>query len=119
MIFGVIYLAHRIIFAIHYGYWSGEDIDHANGDQLDNTPKNLREATHSENCKNVAAKVGSSGVRGAYLQPSGKYQAKICKDGKQIHLGYFEKASDAGDAYNKAAEQLHGNFAFKNRGNRT
>lgn len=45
------YLAHRVAMLITYGKWP-EEVDHKNGDSLDNRLDNLREVTHAENCRN-------------------------------------------------------------------
>lgn len=51
---GVLYGAHRIIFLMHHGYLP-DYIDHADGNRLNNSIDNLREATASENCYNKSA----------------------------------------------------------------
>ena len=87
-------------------------VDHINGNGLDNRKENLRLATQSQNQHNARRRVdnpsGYKGVR-AY-KDTGKYQARITCSGKQYHLGYFETAIEAHNAYCAASEKLHGKF---------
>lgn len=48
------FMAHRIIWAMHYGKWPESGIDHINGDRLDNRIDNMRDETQFANCKNAA-----------------------------------------------------------------
>ena len=86
----------------------GLDVDHKNGDGLDNRRENLRVATHQQNMMNMRRAFGSKGVcptRG------GKYRAYIVKNAKQKSLGVFSTKAEAQTAYNAAAETLFGEFA--------
>ena len=40
---------HRLVWAVYYGRWPVGQLDHINGDRLDNHIENLREVSHSEN----------------------------------------------------------------------
>ena len=88
-------------------------VDHINGNGLDNQRNNLRLCTHQQNCFNKNAqknnKLGIKGVRRrADLK---KFQAQIQINGKAIHLGYFNVLGDADSAYRKAEERYFGEFA--------
>jgi hypothetical protein len=102
-------LMHRELLGLTTG--DGKQADHKNGNGLDNRRENLRIATPQENMRNVRG-TASSGIKGAYRQGS-RWRAKIAVDGKQIHLGYFDTAEEAGAAYAKAAEQYFGEFHCK------
>ena len=75
------YMAHRIIWAMFYGYWPKNMIDHIDGDRSNNRISNLREATPSQNAINSKIKsTNSCGVKGIYkknnvwvVQINGKY----------------------------------------------
>jgi len=101
-------LLHRMIMNAP----DGMDVDHINGDKLDNRKSNLRICTRQENLMNVAKKKNNtSGFKGVcFDKQSQKFKAQIRIDGKQKFLGLFEKAEDAHEAYKKAAVKLHGEF---------
>ena len=64
-IFGRIYRAHRVCFAIHHGYWPEGPIDHINGNKSDNRICNLREVSKAQNGLNRGLNANNtSGCRG-------------------------------------------------------
>lgn len=89
--------AHRVIWAIHYGSWPDDQIDHINGVSDDNRIKNLRVVTNAENSRNKSMqKNNTSGVMGVYwCKDISKWKAQIQCNGKSIHLGYFTSKDDA------------------------
>lgn len=93
-----------------------ERVDHINGDTLDNRRSNLRLASHAENQRNRGKCAdNSSGYKGvSWQEHAQRWKAKITVDGKQRHLGYFDSAEDAARAYDRAARELHGEFARLN-----
>jgi hypothetical protein len=108
MIDGKQYKVHRVIFYMHYGYFPKE-VDHINGNRIDNRIENLRGCTRSENMRN---KIGTSktGFKGVYNNHKG-FMATIKVNGKKIYLGTFKFAEEASGAYDKAAKQYFGEFA--------
>lgn len=107
------YWAHRVIWAIHYGEWPEDQIDHVDNDGLNNRLSNLREATASENQRNQGArKTNKSGYKGVSWHSRDKaFHAQISVDGKQISLGLHATAEAAHAAYCEAAKKYHGEFA--------
>lgn len=106
---------HRVVLerVIGRSLKNGEFTDHVNGDKLDNRRGNLRIATRVENQQNRGKRVdNTSGVKGVSRhRASGKWQAEIQANGKQIYLGLFTTPKAAHEAYCKAAQELHGEFA--------
>ena len=109
---GCIYQLHRIIFLMHRGYLP-EQIDHIDGNGLNNDIENLRAANHGQNQHNKGAqKNNTSGFKGvSWNKKSQKWQAFIKLDGKQRYLGYFDTPDAAHEAYKAAATKLHNEFA--------
>lgn len=90
-------------------------IDHIDGNKLNNKRGNLRQCSQAENSRNTRlAKNNSSGFKGVSLDVNGKWRARIWKDRKEIRIGTFSKIEDAVAAYDKAALELHGEFASPN-----
>jgi hypothetical protein len=73
------------------------EVDHVNGDTLDNHRENLRLATHGQNAQNVEARVHSkSGIRGvSWNKARAMWVAQVQLDGEYHHFGYFATAEDA------------------------
>lgn len=103
-------LLHRVILDAP----AGVDVDHINGDGLDNRRANLRLATESENLRNQGKhKNNKSGYKGVHLY-KGKWVAQIQHHGRHHHLGVYDDPVEAARAYDKAANELHGTFAKPN-----
>jgi hypothetical protein len=113
---GHVYMHHLIFFLDKLPRGSGIEIDHINGNGLDNRRANLRLCTRAENSWNRGLQSNnSSGYKGVcWNKRRKKWMAGIKVDGKSKHLGLFLKAEDAARAYNKAAKKQYGDFARLN-----
>jgi len=89
-----------------------EQVDHINGDGLDNRRANLRLATNTENQHNSRKpKTNTSGYKGVYwYKPTQKWCARIRVNGQRLHLGYFADPVAAARMYDRAALYFHGEF---------
>ncbi|EPY4328991.1 HNH endonuclease [Klebsiella variicola] len=107
---GRLYLAHRLAWAIFYGAWPDDEIDHISGIKTDNRIDNLRVVSTRVNCKNKRiCRKNESGVTGVYWYKSRNlWRAKITVDGKHKHIGYFSSIEDA----KKARVEAQKNFGF-------
>ena len=83
-------LLHRQILAVP----EGMEVDHKDGNRLNNSRINLREASRSLQSINALHTGGESKQRGVYRNKR-HWCAKIGVAGKQIHLGTFPTISDA------------------------
>lgn len=111
-IFNKQYLSHRIVWAINYGSWPTNQIDHINGNRSDNVITNLRQVDNKLNSKNQKrSKLNTSGVTGVYwYKKYSKWKAQIMFEGKSKHLGYFEDIQSAIIARKQAEQE----FGFHN-----
>ncbi len=113
---------HRLIM----GAKKGEQIDHKDHNGLNNQKHNLRICTHAENSKNRRS-YGSSKYLGVHkfeysrtFKRKGNtvtysyWRARIKSGEKYISLGTHKNEEDAARAYDKAATELHGEFANLN-----
>lgn len=91
----------------------GMEVDHKNGDMLDNRRSNLRVCTREQNAANQRIPVtNTSGLKGvSWNKHAGRYGARIRIDGKARHLGYFDTPEAAHAAYCAAAVERRGEFA--------
>jgi len=75
---------HRLAWRLHYGKWPDGQIDHINGDSLDNRLENLRDVTPLENCKNkIAVRFGRHPL--GIKKRRSKYCAEAWLLGKRIN----------------------------------
>ncbi len=89
------------------GAGKGVEVDHRDGDGLNNVKANLRAATHAENMGNRRRNANNtSGFKGVSAK-KGRWLARLA--GKDI--GLFDSPEEASEAYKKAAEKKYGEFA--------
>ena len=92
------------------------EVDHWDGNGLNNTRRNLRIATHSQNAHSVRHVRGVSRFRGVCRASNrGKpWEARIRRNGPRIYLGTFDTEEEAAMAYDAAAKEFFGEFAALN-----
>lgn len=88
----------------------GKEIDHIDGNGLNNQKSNLRVCTHAQNMKNmIAHKDSRSGLRG--VSPSGKkWQVRITNNYKEKYIGTYNSKLEAYQAYCDACTKYHGDY---------
>jgi hypothetical protein len=91
----------------------GHNVDHIDGDGLNNRRSNLRFATTAQNSANRGKqKNNTSGFKGVRWHKRDKrWRAVIGINGKTKQIGSFKTPEAAYDAYCAAARELHGVFA--------
>ena len=104
--------AHRIAWALHTGAWPKDQIDHINGIKTDNRACNLREATNSQNGKNLKlSKANKTGVAGVcWSERYQNYRVYIKVDHKQKYLGTFKNFDDAVKSRHEAEYKYFGEW---------
>jgi len=91
-------------------------VDHINGNGLDNRRENLRICTNTENLRNRGKdRDNTSGYKGVVIKKGEKkFRAQIRVNQKTIHLGSFSTPEEAARAYDDAAREYFGEFAWTN-----
>jgi hypothetical protein len=106
-------LMHRLILDAP----SDMQVDHINGDRLDNRRSNLRICTIAENRRNrrIDGRNNSTGFKGV-IKATGyeRWRAEIRLNSQTIRLGRFGSPEEAARAYDEAARKYHGEFARLN-----
>jgi hypothetical protein len=110
---------HRTTVRMHRVIMDAPDnleVDHIDGDGLNNQRSNLRLATRSQNQANCPlSSRNSSGYKGVYrYRPNGRWTARLRKGDRLLHLGCFDDREEAARAYDVAALEYWGEFARLN-----
>lgn len=97
------------------GFPIGLEVDHRDGNGLNNVRSNLRICTASQNKMNMRIS-NKRGFKGVTFIPNRKlpWRVGITKDRIAKHVGYYASLREAAMAYNKAAKKLFGKFARLN-----
>lgn len=114
-ILGTKYQAHRVIWKFAYGV-DPDTVDHRDGDQGNNRLVNLRDCSNAENSRNYVKPTGSSRYRGVCWVKRDSAWASRISDGRggKRSLGNYTDEVEAAKAYDRAARELHGEFATLN-----
>jgi hypothetical protein len=105
-------LMHRLILNAPKGI----QVDHKNGNGLDNRRRNLRLCTNQENHMNEQKhKRASSRYKSVcFCKQTERWSANIMRDGKRVWLGRHDTEEEAALTYDKAAKEIFGQFANLN-----
>jgi hypothetical protein len=105
---------HRILLAPED---PGLDVDHINGNTIDNRRSNLRDATPPENQWNARTpRTNTSGFRGVSWDKQHQcWRVRVGVNGKRLHIGLFDDFDEACAVRIAAEQKYHGAFAFSNR----
>jgi hypothetical protein len=95
---------------------SNIDVDHINGNRLDNRRENLRFCNQSQNLANSKLQVNNtSGYKGVcWNKRIKKWHSQVGSRKNRKNLGEFNTAEEAAKAHDEAAKKLYGEFAKLN-----
>jgi len=109
------YPVHRIIFAIHNNTtdFLGKQIDHIDGNALNNCPQNLRLASASQNQFNrKRQKNNATGHKNiSFIKKSNRYHCAIRVNGKDIFVGLFDTIKEAVIKRDLKTKELMGEYS--------
>ena len=92
---------------------AGLQVDHIDGNGLNDQQPNLRVCTKAENgCNQQLRKTTISGFKGvSWITDEQRWRAQIGVGGRRLHLGRFDTPEEAHAAYCAAAIRSYGEFA--------
>ena len=103
--------AHRLAFVLVTGAWPVGVVDHIDGNKSNNRWGNLRDVARQVNAQNQLRAHRSnrtSGLIGASFHgKSGRWAASISINSKSRHLGLFDTAQAAHEAYLTSKRAIH------------
>lgn len=102
----------HIVFLFATGRWPVLQIDHINGNSLDDRISNLREASPTQNAWNHKTRAKASTCpMGVRKLPSGRFQARIAVEKRKVCIGTFDSEIQAEQAYQQKRKELFGEYA--------
>ena len=108
------YLIHRIIWLLEKGSMPENNIDHINGNRLDNRISNLREADHRKNNGNQDIHRKGALVGAHFNKAVGRWYAVISIKKRKVSLGRCETSQQAHQRYMACANALRENSMLNN-----
>lgn len=112
-VFGATFKRSRVIFAMAHGRWPEPCVDHIDGDSLNDSIANLREASNSQNNANAKDRKRANGLpRGVVQTKQGRFLARLqAGSHRGRSLGTFDTPEEAQAVYMQAKKETFGEFA--------
>lgn len=104
-----LYKAHHLAWLYVHGVMPTHQIDHIDGNAMNNAIENLRDCPQSTNMQNLrsARKDNKLGLLGVCERHDGKFIAQIAKGGFYKFIGVFDDPHVAHQAYLETKRKLH------------
>jgi len=109
-------LLHRVAFVLMTGDWPLHEVDHINGDRLDNRWTNLRSVSGAQNRRNACGYGKTSEYIGVCWNSSlGGYMARVHHNGESHYCGFsVDDPARLARQRDKKAKELFGEYARLN-----
>jgi HNH endonuclease len=106
------FMEHRLIFMMHHGYFP-QEVDHIDGNKLNNKIENLRSASHLENLRNQKIRINNvSGHKNVgWASREQKWRVRLTVNRKDKHIGYFDDRELADLVAVEATNKFHKEFS--------
>lgn len=106
------FLAHRLAFLMMTGSIPDE-VDHLDGDRINNSWSNLRAASRTENCHNTSLRVNNkSGFKNVNWHPGmRKWEVQVRVEGMKCRFGYYDDIELADLVAQEVRSKYHKEFA--------
>jgi len=115
---GPYYYMHRLIAKLMFDIPEGYEVDHINGNSLDNRRSNIRIVTHRQNMLNVKKRKDTTSKYQGVSWVSGKrkkhWYAYCFEHGHQVCIGYFHTEIEAAKARDETVKTIYGKHAHLN-----
>jgi hypothetical protein len=102
-----LYYAHRLAWLYVHGQYPKDQIDHLDGNRINNRINNLRLATSQINAQNPKCE-----YRG-YNKHGTKWRVRICVNNELIYIGSYDTEEEASIAYINARKIYHVGYIDK------
>lgn len=109
-------LLHRVAFVLMTNDWPKYEVDHVNGDRLDNRWVNLRPVSKAQNIRNSRGYSKTSEYIGVYWSRSLEgYMARVNHEGKSYYCGFSKTDPERlARQRDQKAKELFGEYARLN-----
>lgn len=104
------YFGHRLAWLHHFGEWPRQEIDHIDGNRMNNCIANLRDvprAVNAQNLKRAKSNNKSSGLLGVTKHADGGFQARAKLAKTFYSFGLYDTPEEAHQAYLAAKRLIH------------
>jgi len=105
---------HKRISTLHGYILGGKNIDHIDGNGLNNQKNNLRFYKSGQNMMNQKPHQDTKNRFKGIKRTSCGWMARITLNKQEIYLGHYKTDEEAAKAYDVAAKELFGEFAKTN-----
>lgn len=107
---GVGFLSHRLAWKYFYGDEPKGMLDHKDGNKINNSISNIREATKLQNASNLAKRKNKILPKGVRSRPNGRFEARVKSNNVVYNLGSFGTVEEAHEKYKQKSIELFGEF---------